>query len=1345
MSCIKPKEFKAFEDVTAEYLMETEGISQDRADDIAYNQWKQIFFENSSKVEAKMFSQLVGVNNGWLNVSYNDSYNKAPQRIVGVDVDGEYATLHLFNPNSKSVIPYKFLRGQSRSIDYKKGEGKPQYIRIDSMGYSFGSSANVNINPDLYNKQELDLTNNIENSLALLDKLASIDGEDLNTKHKERLQGVLESFVNNAKQYIPEMNVYLNTEAKKNGGILSIGSEVLEDGIYMNVSSTGKKVATDISNSEVYAEEITHAATVFALKVGGTEAQIAKTKIQQLRDQVRKEFNTEFDGQGWKAFLPETSIDSVYEEKQAKDMWEYIFENESTGIEEFIAKGLTWEVFANKLDNIKVRKEIDPEGNTILGILRKWFDKLLQLASMTIEKEGFDTTATDVLVRMSAQLADANNKGMKQTNVEGFLEDTFSKVNDLDTKMGEWITKHIAKRQDRAKLPKPPKQGSGALVNALYIAKLMPFLFGNTEGQIAIKELMHVIGIKYGGDLQTLFDGTIDPDNMSRIVQRLRRFNESMDSKRESVAALVATSVAEGFKRLSKKEKEAITLAGLDIDIQSIYDDFDVVELLENETILRETISKVRKEVRAKAADEKTGNYYIAQALGLGYYMANHQPNNSEQLLNATLIAKGHNRLENKKTTEVDEETIKLIDQLATLEGMVRTPTEAKAMLAELVRREPHGMDVVVLQSRGIIKEAKAKTFDDELGMIKGYTKEIFDEDISMAVRPLKDARQMKKEGYKLVKILEKHPGDTSKNKMALYMNKWHSQQNLKKGALRFTDNHTKGTSLFDVHNADQEMLAADRTALNVEKLQLAGMKEINQMENGVFDFTDEDRPNSLLPIYGRNGEATQYRYVMDKRSKREYLRQDINAPAVLGRTAASIVDKKNTKEHNAEVFNILIKDIEENYNERTGKGKDPLKRYRYFRLEKDSPDPMIEEVWKLLPQDFKKKITDAELEYLPVRADLFKAYFGMREWGLMDIIGNLPIVGDLAVKLTPDAVKYGIQAAEHMWGQVVNLAKVNILIKIPEVAIRNIISNIMIGPLKGHFNVAKVAKLQLRGAQALDDYVTKTHELIKLENASIAGNPHGYDLGRIVSLKEDLAKHQVSDLIDEGMYQAIVEDIGHDELKSANRIAGFFDNQLDKAPGFIRDGAHILFLTEKTQYFKMMNKTIQYSDFASRYAIYELEKEKQMKKLNKSFEGKLTIKIGEIPYFAAHADKDKQIGKIRATEMLLQKLRNDVLDVHVDYGKLDGPIMDYANRIGFAMFTKYAFNILRPMFKSGFEHPLHMFSTLALQQFTGDIDDITDAFGGQLNKFGNTSPFSGLLDDLPIYQVYQNAVSLVR
>ena len=72
-------------------------------------------------------------------------------------------------------------------------------------------------------------------------------------------------------------------------------------------------------------------------------------------------------------------------------------------------------------------------------------------------------------------------------------------------------------------------------------------------------------------------------------------------------------------------------------------------------------------------------------------------------------------------------------------------------------------------------------------------------------------------------------------------------------------------------------------------------------------------------------------------------------------------------------------------------------------------------------------------------------------------------------------------------------------------------------------------------------------------------------------------------------------------------------------------------------------------------------------------------------------------------------------------------------------MFTKYAFRIQKPNIKAMIEHPLHYFSTVGLQYFTGNIDDINDALGGHLSKFGNTSAFTGLIDDLPIYQVYKN------
>ena len=1347
MSCINPKEYSKYEDVMTEYLTEKQGITVERAEAIAYNDWKQFFFENSSKSEAKLYSQITN-HDGSIDVRFNGSYNSQRMKLVGVEDNGKEYTLSFQNPRSKKVSSYTFIHGQSRSKDSvftkKDGTQGKQFVMVDNAGNVFGSSDDTNINKALYDKQELDLTNNIENSTKMLDKLKDIDGEDLSERHYKRLNNILGMFVNNYKQFIPAMNVYLYKEAEKVGGVL-----VLNEGIYLGVNDASKQVPTDISNSEMYVEEITHAATVFALKTGGPKAQTAKTRIQQLRDQVREEFHKEYKGESWRAFLPETSIDPKYEETRAKEMYDYIFNNEETGLEEFIAKGLTWEVFANKLDKIQVKKPKENEPKNLFESLIHWLDKLFSATRTFFTKEDFSTTATDVLIRMSAQLAEANNKAIKQRDDKKFISETFDRVDDIDTKLSNWVKKYLAKSKDVNKMPEQPKAGARGYEYALYFAKILPYLYGNPSGQIAIKELMNALGFKYGGDLQTLLQQSADPDKFDRVVEQLGQLGENIDRIRETTASVTAQGITAAFKKFTKTEKEALTLAGLDVDIQSIYDEYNVVDLLENEDVLKKEISNLRKEIRKRSENVKLSNYYIAQSVGLGYYLSTHQSKSRHQLLNATLIANAHNLPKNIQPTSVSKELIKLIDQLATMEGMVRTPQEAKNVLAELIKREPEGMKYTIGLSKGIIEEARLKTFSDELGMIKGYTKEIFDEDITLITRPVKDAKKLAKEGFIKVKNLPKAPGDTSHTPMAMYVNKWHAQQNLKKGALRYTDIHTKGTTIYDAHRADEEVSAATRSQINVLSIEKEGFKELRDMLNGTFDITKVD-DSSLVPVYGRDGRVSNYRYMMDKESKRKYLRQDISAPAVMGRTAASIVDKVSTKEHNEKVLDSILEDMK-NYNPKTGKGKDLSKSHRYFKLEKDSPDPQIREIWNLLPQEFKRVIRERGYKdennnsYIAVRADLFKAYFGMREWGLLDVVGSIPLVGEMIVDLTPQEIKYVLRVAEHIWSQVVNMAKVNIIIKIPEVLIRNIISNIMIAPMRGHYNLLKVAQLQLKGATGLKDYINKTHELVKLENAKLAGNPNNLDIGKISSLREDLKKHQVADLIDEGMFQAIIEDVGNDEFKSSNRVARFFDNQLDKAPGFVKDGAHLLFLTEKTKYFEYMTMGTQFSDFASRYALYELDKERDLKKLHMRMGNKVRIKVADIPYFQEHEDKESYVTRSVAEDMLLDHLKKMVLDTHVNYGKLDGPILDWLNRIGLAMFTKYAFRIIRPNIKTAIEHPLYYFSTIGLQKMVGDIDDISDAFGNQFSKFGNTSAFTGLVDDLPAYQVLTNLYSLTK
>ncbi len=153
-------------------------------------------------------------------------------------------------------------------------------------------------------------------------------------------------------------------------------------------------------------------------------------------------------------------------------------------------------------------------------------------------------------------------------------------------------------------------------------------------------------------------------------------------------------------------------------------------------------------------------------------------------------------------------------------------------------------------------------------------------------------------------------------------------------------------------------------------------------------------------------------------------------------------------------------------------------------------------------------------------------------------------------------------------------------------------------------------------------------------------------------------------------MYQAIVEDLDKRDRKSSNKIAQFIDNKSSSMPEFVRQGAHWLYLSEKTPVFQFVTQATQYSDFIARATEYQLLMEKGVK-------------------------KDEAL--------------KTVLDAFVNYGKPASSFEEYLNDMGLIMFTKYMKLIVRAITKSGRKKPLNVILAILGQNAFLEIDDIWD------------------------------------
>jgi hypothetical protein len=456
-----------------------------------------------------------------------------------------------------------------------------------------------------------------------------------------------------------------------------------------------------------------------------------------------------------------------------------------------------------------------------------------------------------------------------------------------------------------------------------------------------------------------------------------------------------------------------------------------------------------------------------------------------------------------------------------------------------------------------------------------------------------------------------------------------------------------------------------------------------NIVEPGI-EYAD-GKSSSLVPVFDEYGVATDYRYMMSKARKAKLLNQDVRGPLVLGRMHASIKDKEESKDFNVQVVDTILDDMSENFNgEKFGNNSK-----EYIVVDENSNNKDIRELWRIIPKtvklDLQKrrgKITQEEIDKLQsglndsqtkgldyfrstgkiaVRRDLLSSYFGFRDMSIVDT----KMAG-----YTPRTIKHLIRLTEMLWKELVKIAKVDIIIRTPAVLIGNIVSNFVLSVQFG-MNPLDVLRLQIDGVRELKKYNDWNKELIQLEAAKKAGNLQGKNIDRIELLTGYMQDSAVRDLIDAGLFQAIVEDANVEDLKASSRFVRKIDEKLVNAPAFMRTGFNYLYMTERTLPFKVMTTATQYSDFVARYALYNSMKNKGMKR-----------------------------------DVALQK----VTDAFINYGAPDSKLIQYLNDMGLVMFTKYFLRIQRVIRTGIADHPVNFLLALLAQEFIlGDTDDITD------------------------------------
>lgn len=1171
-----------------------------------------------------------------------------------------------------------FAYGSDRSVTTKSGK----FVEVDGLanvsydiqvqGWKLGSKEDVTVQ----GTTEVDVHGDTAKMIDFMKQLNNISGTKADSEFVSYLDGLISGM--DAK-FFTIMKTYFNDQANNTQGNVTVdGIEPTNtDRIDIEISKM-KHAGNEQSGAEVYAHEVVHAYTLFALLKDNTTADGIKRELRYLRERVRDQLNKTYRGDGWKVFMPNESIDVKVEEKNAKEAWKYVFENDKqTAVAEFVAYMATNPLLVAAAKNISVtdgKEKNKTVFEKIIGILSTIMGVLSGQYKWGSEKKS---TQGEV-VRLIGELGKINNNAQIKINESQSAINRISQwFDDKDEQMGEKIADYWEKTAgNMLKNYKPMPRGKGKLAYAKWLATSLPLLLTNKQMRPIAGHILKMMGMSSTGLVQNIMRDFRSTDELQRAIHKVMRMAGKIDRVREGIATAYRDSIYAGFtKKLTEEQEKALTAVVLDTDLQSIWDKYtpkEIVELLNNESELKSEITKAK--TKLVNANSSQANWNVAQAEGLGYKMATGKASLAQNE-NAENIATGTLQFNDKRVPKDGE--VAAIDHLATLTALMYSDSYKKQQVAKLVQEETIGVENIIKQHKFFVEHSREQLFEgEEKFMIKGYSKELLNSSVIMEVAPLNEETLMQGKGYKKAKELEVDDL-VGGERMAIYVSDAFNRQEYYRTTARLTGTGSRGTSIMQLMLNNK--VTSREVARTKKKFDIERKKLVLEMEKGNFNLDMLKEINThRSPIIDPEGNVIDYRYTMSKKNKEELFEQDTAVSKVLSRSLAGVYDKVATKEHNEEVLQLIKDDMDVNYTHRVAIGNNG---YEYVRIGAKVGNAQSTNIWKMLPKEMKMAITQMPNGEIAVREDMVEEYFGFRHFSA----ANTEII-----KYFPHIVKTAIKVAEELWQAIVSVAKIDILIRTPFVIIGNIVNN-MIFSYQTNTSIIDVIRMYINQVKNIKEYMRKHKELMDLEAALSSGNVLKKDVERIASLRSDLQDNPIHELFELGIYESVVEDLNETEAKEKGLLNSYVQEKSKNAPEWAKTGWNWFTLNSNTGWYKNMELLLRMGDLVGQAVENEKRKTINNQKLEKLRQT-----------FIKNNSPKQTINRVLAAEK--RRLDDERLtSINEDFIFYSAPASvaeEYANRMGAVMFTKFYKRYQRVVGKTVASRPMRALFILGMDQF---------------------------------------------
>jgi hypothetical protein len=1181
-----------------------------------------------------------------------------------------------------------------------------------------------------------------EHMKNMLKKLHLLGGKKAS---QEELDVYLDLIDRMSPEFFSSLELYVKEDADRSEGVARARR------IDMAVNSAPRAKGNQQSEASIYMEEVIHSMTASAMHSNVPEAIKLKRQLSNFIETARKQVT-------WKNFMPKESIDKVAEEAQAKWLYNYIFTGKNADYE-FIAKALAVPEVANALKYVKIKEGKDTRR--ILERINDFFSTVLEILKGFTLKQKHDNVH-DALVNLAFRLGEINTKANRDLSEKGnFLTAVFDVVNGLEDKAARALDKGKNKILGDAVSKQLEPIPDTLYGKVTWVAKFIGLSIVNPAYTRAMGGVATAWGMKPDSALREIIGGMFATDSTQKVVEFLALQSGYIDKLRNNQIDLVRKNTLSEFgetTEVTKLDEEALTAVIADTDLAALFGKDSVAKYMDirktiydNATLRKllvddETLDRFIKDTKRalKDIDGEHYNWHSNQAVGLGIYMATHR-GTPEQNLNAFNIARGIHSSHRKKP---NADVVKAIDELATLVALKNTDKDQRMMVADLMEKDWKGVQHVADVVEGFKKNSDETVFKGKkTNKIKGYTREVFDDSIMMEVAPLEERAVMEAQGFVFRAKLAPRAGDSRNKPMALYVTDTASRPDRLRGGVRLNQIKSKGTTVTDLSYKDAGNIGSriiqERAKRDIANIQREATARAKKMEEGEYDFTDT--VFGVVPVINEDGKVVDYRYMMDKATKKELLKQDTRISEVMARSFGTLLDKDMSAQHNNRALDILKKDMYENWNAGS-KGKDGITDYTIIGPK--APDPEMRKLYYMLPREFQQFIQNRADETLAVRADLHHLFFGYSHIS----IANFPGLA----KITPPVLMKVIKFAEMMWVEMIKIVKTNILLKMPTILLSNIFANLVYAAMRGYdpITVIKMYVESYRNIKAYDKDVKRVQELENRERELNAAKRRDVlSAQRRSAVEQELVKVQgelgatkrrmkdspIDELVQLGLDQN-VEDVTNEGARDTNRITSAIDEQLQKAPELVRDGLDILFITRRTMFYRVANEFLETNDLMARDVQNQLEKkitQKQadghrmlpawwLEKQRKDYKPKQRLTGTERKQFLEEAKTQREY---------------ELVEDFINYAKPSSRIEEYLNRVGILMFTKYVKRIQRIIIKSGSRAPLKAAFGAAAFGFLGGFPSIHEQSFLVKDWYGDSL---GPGNVFPIYSPAENFMNFI-